>query len=350
MRRLILVLTAMGVAMLLASGVALAELIDGTSGNDTIRGTSSSDLINGFAGDDTLSGLAGSDIINGGDGADVLYGSNEALSISSDVGNDINGGLGKDLIWGGPGPDTLAGGPGADIIYEGPGADSASDSLEGGDGNDALYVASNPARADTTIDCGAGVDDVEADNRDVVSSDCENVFMITPNTDDPAVEVPPQNAPEADEPLIDEPDPPDEPAEPDLLDLDSPYIDDGAESDFSAQLTIEGCKGRADKVHHSRHYRGRIAATGGVWKCASNRKRLYAYGKIQRYTGGAWRKVGVDKSNTNFGERRVLVTPYKRCNGGRLYYYRSRYYVEVETHAEFAAVILTGPKQRLACG
>jgi len=69
-------------------------------------------LLNGTTGNDTLTGGAGRDTINGGDGNDVLIGS---------AGDDtINGGLGDDYI--------IAGG-----TYDG-----GSDSIDGGGGNDVV--------------------------------------------------------------------------------------------------------------------------------------------------------------------------------------------------------------------
>lgn len=49
-RRLVLAFATIGLAVLLASGMAVAEIINGTSGADTIKGTSSTDNIDGYAG------------------------------------------------------------------------------------------------------------------------------------------------------------------------------------------------------------------------------------------------------------------------------------------------------------
>jgi Ca2+-binding RTX toxin-like protein len=57
-RRATLFVTAIGVAMLLASGVALAATFVGTDGDDTFVGTDGPDDIRGLAGNDTLSGGA----------------------------------------------------------------------------------------------------------------------------------------------------------------------------------------------------------------------------------------------------------------------------------------------------
>lgn len=53
-RRLVLTLAVVGVAIVLAGGVALAATINGTEGNDTLSGTSGTDYIYGKGGDDTI--------------------------------------------------------------------------------------------------------------------------------------------------------------------------------------------------------------------------------------------------------------------------------------------------------
>jgi hypothetical protein len=55
-RRLILLLTAMTVALVMGSGVALAAQIVGTPGGDLITGTAQDDDIYGLSGIDTLRG------------------------------------------------------------------------------------------------------------------------------------------------------------------------------------------------------------------------------------------------------------------------------------------------------
>jgi Ca2+-binding RTX toxin-like protein len=82
MRRMILLLTTMALALLLAAGVALAATVTcqvgvtckGTSSADTITGTTSNDTINGLAGNDTIKALDGIDKINGGPNNDTMNG------------------------------------------------------------------------------------------------------------------------------------------------------------------------------------------------------------------------------------------------------------------------------------
>jgi Ca2+-binding RTX toxin-like protein len=82
MRKTLLVLTTMTLALLLAAGVALAATItckvgvvcNGTSSADTVTGTTSNDTINGLAGNDTIKALDGIDQITGGPNNDTMNG------------------------------------------------------------------------------------------------------------------------------------------------------------------------------------------------------------------------------------------------------------------------------------
>lgn len=66
MRRVVLVLAAMALALLLASGVALAVTKIGTDGPDTLRGTNGDDNLSGRSGNDVLYALGGRDYLLGG--------------------------------------------------------------------------------------------------------------------------------------------------------------------------------------------------------------------------------------------------------------------------------------------
>src|ERR671916_2578944 len=107
MRRSVLLLTAIGLAVLLASGLALAAPKGGTT-TTTIyckAGTSGQEP-------------AGPDIIYGTPSADVIipYAGND--SVYAGGGNDeVRHGFGIDYIEGGPGADTLRGGFDRDTIY-----------------------------------------------------------------------------------------------------------------------------------------------------------------------------------------------------------------------------------------
>jgi Ca2+-binding RTX toxin-like protein len=208
MRRLVFSLTAMALALVLASGVALAVDRIGTNGPDTLRGTNGVDNLLGRGGNDALFGFCGRDNMLGGEGKDWVLGGNEQRPLGGDknlVGGPGNDGVqsgsgsdnvlggsgndfvtgdrgsdslvgeeGMDLVDGGPGTDSVGGGDGPDLLIDGPFEETSRDTLSGGDGNDAFFVNNRPATRDI-VTCGSGFDRVAADERDLVASDCEQV-------------------------------------------------------------------------------------------------------------------------------------------------------------------------------
>ena len=128
MRKSVLLLTSMALAVLLASGVALAANIKGTEGDDpALTGTESRDTINPFAGNDTVYALGGNDDVRHSFGEDTIY-----------------GGAGNDTLRGGRGTDTLYGGPGKDLI------DCAYLETRASDVADTAYATRGE---DTVVDC-----------------------------------------------------------------------------------------------------------------------------------------------------------------------------------------------------
>jgi Ca2+-binding RTX toxin-like protein len=82
MRKTVLLLTTIALALLLAGGVALAAtkqcqvgvISKGTTGNDTITGTNKNDTIKGLAGNDNISARDGIDKIDGGPNNNTMDG------------------------------------------------------------------------------------------------------------------------------------------------------------------------------------------------------------------------------------------------------------------------------------
>ena len=128
MRRAVLLLAMMTVALLVASGVALAintiqcktttsvstvcygtkraDLMKGTDRYNEMYGRGAADTLKGFGSGDNLDGGGGNDRVLGGPGNDGVYG---------DEGDDrLVGGPGQDGLWGFGGDDTLKGGDGSD--------------------------------------------------------------------------------------------------------------------------------------------------------------------------------------------------------------------------------------------
>lgn len=175
-----------GVTVTLYNGTA----IDGWGDTDrlfsieTLRGSMYADLLIGSTADETMRGLAGADTMNGGDGIDTVrydrdanYGGTAGVTVNlaqgfaidgfgdrdtlrnfenvrgssygdvltgSAVANEIRGNEGNDRLTGLAGADTLEGGDGNDSLFGGDGYDllwgeDGNDLLQGGNGRDTLW-------------------------------------------------------------------------------------------------------------------------------------------------------------------------------------------------------------------
>jgi Ca2+-binding RTX toxin-like protein len=193
------------------------NIINGTSGNDTLKGINNNDIIKGFVGNDNVQGLkgndtligsAGNDTLNGGSGADRMVGglgndsyyvdntgdrvienANEGTdtvrsSITYTLGNNLENliltgivninGTGNSLnnrITGNSGNNRLNGGAGNDTLIGGSGADS----LIGGAGNDVYII-------DTTTDTitenlNEGTDTVQSSVTYTLGNNLENLTL-----------------------------------------------------------------------------------------------------------------------------------------------------------------------------
>jgi Ca2+-binding RTX toxin-like protein len=134
--------------------------IQGFGGDDFILGSATPDQIDGGLGADVLQGLAGDDLIFGEDGNDTIEGGDGADDLVGGAGADsIDGGLGDDFVAGDTGLDRLRGGDGNDSLYGGGGADM----LDGGVGLDyAGYSFDGPVTAslaDPGVNSGAAAGD-----------------------------------------------------------------------------------------------------------------------------------------------------------------------------------------------
>lgn len=140
MRRLVLLLAAVGTILLVTSGVVLAATLRGTGGDDALNGTKGSDEIYGYGGNDFMGGYGGDDAMFGGSGHDGLDSTPSAPEGIKAPGHDFYSG--------GTGDDTIA-------------------SWADGD---------RPVR--DYVFCGRGNDKVYADQTDYVARDCERVRVI----------------------------------------------------------------------------------------------------------------------------------------------------------------------------
>ena len=107
MRRAILLLTTMALALVAAGGTALAFDCGagscwGTPGDDIMIGTPADEGRHGLGGDDLIRGLEGNDFLTGDAGNDAVFGG---------PGKDtVKGGGGSDMVVGNKGDDRLLGG------------------------------------------------------------------------------------------------------------------------------------------------------------------------------------------------------------------------------------------------
>src|SRR5262245_236882 len=135
-------------------GGAGADVLLGGIGHDLLDGGSDSDILLGGDGDDRLAGRGGDDFLDGGNGSDTADYALDRLGVTVDLvagtasgveaGNDtlmsienVEGGVGDDVIRGDAGANRLLGGDGDDRLA-GRGGD---DFLDGGNGNDTAGYA-----------------------------------------------------------------------------------------------------------------------------------------------------------------------------------------------------------------
>ena len=145
---------AAALALVTASGIALA---------DNMQGNGSANRLAGTDGKDNISGGGGSDHIFGKGGQDRLLG---------DSGND--------RVYGGTQDDRLQGGMGQDRIF-------------GQQGND--FVNAVDLQTNDFVDCGEGDSDVAgidgfifSEDADEVSSNCELLYVGVPVFEGPAAQ------------------------------------------------------------------------------------------------------------------------------------------------------------------
>ena len=135
MRRTVLLLAAIGAALLVVGGAALAASINcPNASGGRCNGTSAGDGMYGTANVDRMYGLGGADLMYGYGSGDYMYGGDEP-------------GLG-DKMRGGNGDDTIGGGPGRDIVQ----GDSGNDTLNTGTGSDRVNAQDNQKDFITCID------------------------------------------------------------------------------------------------------------------------------------------------------------------------------------------------------
>ena len=118
MKRAAIFLTLLSVMVLMFAGVALAALIEGDDGANTLVGTPKGDAIYGYGGADRIEGRGGGDTLRLGSGSDEGYGGGG--------GDRLHLGGGSDEGYGKRGDDYINAVDGTeDAIFCGPGSDRA---------------------------------------------------------------------------------------------------------------------------------------------------------------------------------------------------------------------------------
>lgn len=196
-RTVMLVVGAMAVALVMASGVAWAATVQcqdrvqeclGTPDSDALTGTSERNFIRALAGADLARGMGGTDGIMGGRGEDT-----------------VKGGTDPDpFLWGGEagpqgqGPftdasdDQVYGGAGGDRVLGGY-AQGGTDHVYGEDGDDYMETYQRGRAAELgvkitkeIVNCGAGQDTVVFDKDiDEVAPNCEERHPVGPGEEPP---------------------------------------------------------------------------------------------------------------------------------------------------------------------
>src|ERR687898_954772 len=174
MRRLTLLLATMGMALLLITGIAIADTINCFS-NRACIGTNGPDILQGTSHGDWIQAMQGSDELYGHEGFDTLDGDDFEASDTSTDGNDhIGAGRSSDELYGYGGNDTLLGRSGSDFIFaEESSKNEGVDVVRGHESND--FILARDGVKDT-IGCGTGQHDtVSFDNGgiDTVADNCE---------------------------------------------------------------------------------------------------------------------------------------------------------------------------------
>src|SRR5215212_986356 len=170
MRRAILMVAAIALTLLVASGIALAVNKVGTDGRDFLKGTDGADTLVGKGENDRIFSLAGKDHLIGGPGKDMVVGGSERLPSGGN--KTLVGGPGNDVVLGGKGSDGILGNEGNDFVGNGP--NRSTDKISAGEGNDVVGSFNDPASKDV-VTCDGGFDRVFADTKDMVAPNCEKV-------------------------------------------------------------------------------------------------------------------------------------------------------------------------------
>ncbi|MFS2035559.1 calcium-binding protein [Polaromonas sp. CT11-55] len=196
-----------GAFTLTSLSIDIADVLNGTAGNDVLVGASGRDLLLGFAGNDSLDGGAGADSLIGGSGDDTYFVDNAGDSVTeatndgwdtviaslnytlganvenlvltgaanlngtgNALDNRLSGNSGNNTLTDSGGSDTIDGGAGDDAIVDQGGG---TNTLRGGDGNDTITFSHS---ASNTIQGGTGNDLIQSGSQDHGAAAYTNTF------------------------------------------------------------------------------------------------------------------------------------------------------------------------------
>jgi Ca2+-binding RTX toxin-like protein len=161
-RRAIILMVTMTAALIVAGGVALAEVVI-CNATPPCYGTSERDDINGSTFGETIKALGGDDRVQAGGGNDTVYG-------SSGNDNELRGEGGNDTAYGGGGNDII-GADTSDTL-------GSTDRSYGGGGKDTIFAGDGNL---DIIDCGKGkAEEVTYDDNATVKDTIKNCEIKHP--------------------------------------------------------------------------------------------------------------------------------------------------------------------------
>jgi probable HAF family extracellular repeat protein len=138
-------------------GSATDDLIELSSGNNTVFAGDGMNVVLTGQGNDAIYAGLGNDIIDAGDGRNTIFAGDGVNLITTGLGNDvITSGAGGDFIDAGNGRNTVNAGSGNNRVLTGTG----NDAITAGSGNDTIYSGAG----NDTINAGDGNNVINAGN------------------------------------------------------------------------------------------------------------------------------------------------------------------------------------------
>lgn len=177
------------------NGSTGADSLAGMEGNDTLTGNGGADTLDGGAGDDTYVLTASGTTLIDASGSDTVVLMRDGITFNGDAeiirlggtAHSLTGGTGDNVLEGGTGNDSIDGGAGNDLLLAGEGdddlrADSGHDIMSGGAGNDRYRIHGASAELEDflghdTLDASDGTVAEYIDLSGTTDSEIENEIV-----------------------------------------------------------------------------------------------------------------------------------------------------------------------------